>query len=197
MAVIKAPGKPKPRIRAKASGNPRPRGNPNIVDVGFKKGDGRSGRPLGVPNKISRTLRDALIYVAEHSKWSKDGTLESYCTTLADKFPKAYGPLLARLLPLTIDARHQIVEKVVYRTVEEIKASMVARGLPQKTVDLLASVVTNGWTPTPINDVEPDRGRGHDFDSTGTRLVTGNDDGDGAADDVDPQWASAVASRRS
>jgi len=54
------------------------RGNPNFAEYGFKKGDGRGGRPKGAPNKTTRALQEAIIFAAENSKHSKTGDLEGY-----------------------------------------------------------------------------------------------------------------------
>jgi hypothetical protein len=56
-------------------------------------------------------------YRYEHSKDSKDGTLESYVLDLADNHKALFVPLLGRLLPLQINARTQQTTKIVYKTV--------------------------------------------------------------------------------
>ena len=64
----------------------------------FKKG--RGGRVKGNPNKITRVIKTALLLAAEKSKNSKDRSLESYCTWLADERPELYVSLLGRCIPI-------------------------------------------------------------------------------------------------
>jgi hypothetical protein len=61
----------------------KPRGNPKKLKP-IKKGTHPVGRKPGTPNVVSRALKDALIYAAEHSKHSDDGSLEGYMLTVAD-----------------------------------------------------------------------------------------------------------------
>ena len=73
-------------------GNPNPvDGSKNLVHVGRFKG------ALCKPNRV---LRQALIYAAEKSKNSKDRTLESYCTFLADERPELFVHLLGKIITL-------------------------------------------------------------------------------------------------
>ena len=76
------------------------RGNPNFAEYGFKKGDGRGGRPKGATNKTTRELKEAILLAAEKSKHSKGGGLVGYLTYLANSRPETYAVLLGRLLPL-------------------------------------------------------------------------------------------------
>ena len=106
----------------------------------MKKGERPFGRQAGTPNKVSRAFKDALIYAAEHSADSGDGTLEGYLLDLADNHKALFVPLLGRLLPLQINARTQQATKVVYRTVEEVRAALIARGLAAEDLLLLGKV---------------------------------------------------------
>jgi hypothetical protein len=80
-----------------------------------------------VPNVISRALK-------------------SYVLDLADNHKALFVPLLGRLLPLQINARTQQTTKVVYSTVEEVRAALIARGLAAERVDLLLL----GKVPQPV-----------------------------------------------
>ena len=124
------------------------RGNPAFV-----KGAHPTGRSAGTPNKVSRAFKDAIIYAAEHSADSGDGTLEGYLLDLADNHKALFVPLLGRLLPLQINARTQQTTKVVYSTVAEVRAALIAKGLAPERADLLLL----GKVPTPVQilgDVE-------------------------------------------
>jgi hypothetical protein len=90
----------------------------------------------------------------EHSEHSADGTLQGFFLYLANQFPQSYGNNLTRLLPLEVNARHQIVQKQVYKSSEEIIAGMHARGMSQKLIDAIVAG-TNSWKPTPIDYSKP------------------------------------------
>src|SRR5258706_4722677 len=83
------------------------RGNPKFAEYGFKKGDGRGGRPKGAPNKTTRALKEAIILAAEKSKHSKAHDLEGYLLYLADEKPELFVPLLGKLLPLQVRAKNE------------------------------------------------------------------------------------------
>jgi hypothetical protein len=82
------------------------RGNPNIKDVGFKKGDPRAGRPKGSPNKLSSDVKEAIIKSAGLSKHSKTDDLVGYTTFLADNKPEVFASLLGRLIPVQANVKH-------------------------------------------------------------------------------------------
>jgi hypothetical protein len=82
----------------------RKRGNPNLVKG--KRPLNKDGKPLhrpaGSPNVISRALKDALIFAAEHSYHSADGTLEAYMLHVANTRLDLFVPLLGRLSGIVI-----------------------------------------------------------------------------------------------
>jgi hypothetical protein len=88
------------------------RGNPKFAEYGFKKGDGRGGRPKGAPNKTTRALKEAIILAAEKSKHSKAGGLVGYLKYLADEKPEVFAPMLGRLLPLQARVKNEGVSPV-------------------------------------------------------------------------------------
>ena len=83
------------------------RGNPKFAEYGFKKGDGRGGRPQGAPNKTTRALKEAIILAAELSKHSETRDLVGYLQYLADNRPELFVPLLGKLLPLQVRAKNE------------------------------------------------------------------------------------------
>ena len=60
-----------------------PRGNPDFAEHGFKKGDGRGGRPRGAQNKATRALKEAIILAAEKSKLAAQKAREAASTANA------------------------------------------------------------------------------------------------------------------
>ena len=93
---------------------------------------------------MTAVLKEAILLAAEQSKHSKDGSLAGYLTYLADNKPKLFVPLLARLLPLQEKELAQAAkkqdkprERVVYKSVAEMRAALIARGLPVDKVDML------------------------------------------------------------
>ena len=63
----------------------------------IQKGDGRGGRVPGQVNRITRALKTALIFAAEELKHSKDKSLKSYCTFLADERPELFAGLFGKI----------------------------------------------------------------------------------------------------
>jgi len=50
----------------------------------------------------------AMIWAAEHSDHSADKTLQGFYLHMANAFPQDHARNLNRLLPLQVDARHEI-----------------------------------------------------------------------------------------
>jgi hypothetical protein len=71
---------------------------PNLLPP-IQKGEHRGGRAKGQTNKFTRVLKKALVLAAEKSIHSKDKSLESYCTYLADEKQELFVHMLARLIP--------------------------------------------------------------------------------------------------
>jgi hypothetical protein len=68
----------------------------------IQKGERRGGRAPGVPNKMTTTLKDAILKAAElvgADGKGKDG-LVGYLKDLAGNRKELFVPLLARVLPL-------------------------------------------------------------------------------------------------
>jgi len=62
------------------------------------------GRPKGIPNKTTRTLKEAILYAAAQAGQDgkgKDG-LEGFLTFHALANPKSFMSLLGRVLPMTV-----------------------------------------------------------------------------------------------
>jgi hypothetical protein len=136
-----------------------------------------------------------MAWAAEHSEHS-DGTLQGFYLYLANKFPQDHGRNLNRLLPLQVDARHQVTQKVVYKTSEQIIAGMRERGVSQKVIDAILGAITSK-PPEPIDHSQPRDLVKYPLPPDDVKPgLLGDHDSDGDGDDLDPQWGLAVASRR-
>jgi hypothetical protein len=102
-----------------------------------------SGRKAGTPNRISMTQKLAMLWAAEHSDHSSDHTLQGFYLHIANAFPQDHARNLNRILPLQVDARHEIRQKVVYKTSAEVIAGMLERGMPQKVIDKIIRAITS------------------------------------------------------
>jgi hypothetical protein len=80
--------------------------------------------------------------------------LQGFYLAIANKFPVDHARNLNRLLPLQVDARHEIRQKVIYRTSEEIIAGMLERGMSKDVVDAIV-IALKPWAPTPIDYSKP------------------------------------------
>lgn len=62
------------------------------------------GRPKGVPNKLTITLREAILLAAEDvgSDGAGQGGLRGYLRRVAAEDVKAFASLLGRVLPLQV-----------------------------------------------------------------------------------------------
>jgi hypothetical protein len=155
-----------------------------------------SGRVKGQPNKISMAQKLAMVWAAENSDHSADKTLQGFYLFIANKFPQDHARNLNRILPLQVDARHEIRQKVVYRSAEEIKAAMVERGMSQQRVDAIERALQSE-VPQPIDYSKPRDLVAHPLPpDEDVKPGLQDHDGDDVGDDLDPQWGPAVASRR-
>jgi hypothetical protein len=66
----------------------------------IQKGDGRGGRVPGQTNITTRLMKRALILAAEQSVHSKDGTLVSYVTWIANEHPALFCSMIGRMVPM-------------------------------------------------------------------------------------------------
>lgn len=100
-------------------------------------------RPLPDPNvqpgvrnlgRVPRVLKDAIVYAAQSLGEDGHGTngLVGYLRALARAEPKAFSSLLGRVLPLTLNTTSH--SEVVFRSVEEVRAELKARGIPVEQI---------------------------------------------------------------
>jgi hypothetical protein len=101
----------------------------------FRKGKPKTGgRALGVPNKSTKVLSEALLIAAEDSgnKRGKHGVV-SYLTWVADK-PAIFMPALTRAIPRQFETKQVSHTKITYRSVAEIRRELIKRGVPVDTI---------------------------------------------------------------
>lgn len=83
-----------------------------------------AGKQKGVPNRITRLLKEAIIMAAElvgdpRNEDGKTGLVE-YCVFLAEEHPPVFAQLLGKVLPLQIKTDGpgttvQVIERVIVR----------------------------------------------------------------------------------
>jgi hypothetical protein len=101
----------------------------------FEKGHAkRGGRKKGVPNKLSRDLKEAIIEAAIASGYDtkgKDG-LTGYLKRMADYEVQIFGGMLRAMIPLQVNAT--LHQPKTFKSPDEIKAALKERGIPQVTI---------------------------------------------------------------
>src|ERR1700674_2425988 len=100
----------------------------------WKKGHAPTshGRPKGVPNVMTRVLKDAILLAAEASGSDGKGKdkLVGYLIWASRKAAPSFLTLLGRLLPLQIAATMNEDTKVRYKSSAEVRAELVRLGVP-------------------------------------------------------------------
>ena len=107
-----------------------------------------SGRRAGTPNKTTQDLKDALLESAAllghlkevpvvNEKGEPTGKVElihdgeggmvGYLLWLGKTNPSSYAALLGRVLPYQVNQRTEQTTKVVYQTIEEARAALIAK----------------------------------------------------------------------
>jgi hypothetical protein len=115
----------------------------------FKQGDpnpGR-GRPKGSENKVSRILKDAIMLAAELAgdrlrknkrlKLTAEDGVVAYLEHVALTEPKAFLPLLAKVLPLQVHEKTEYYRREKYVTVEQARDRLRERGIPIEEANYL------------------------------------------------------------
>src|ERR1700674_2850770 len=100
----------------------------------WKKGQApkSKGRPKGVPNTMTRVLKDAILLAAEASGSDGEGKdkLVGYLIRASIEAMPSFLMLLGRLLPLQISATMNQDIKVRYESSAEVLADLSRLGVP-------------------------------------------------------------------
>jgi hypothetical protein len=120
------------------------------------------------PNKTTQDLKEAILesasmlgHLKEEAVLDEDGKptgrtklvhgeggMTGYLIWLGKNNPAAYAPLLARVLPLQVKQKVENPPKVVYATVEETRAALIARRIDP---DVLEKAMMPPWPlPKPL-----------------------------------------------
>lgn len=101
---------------------------------GFQKGMAKptgSGRKKGQQNTVTTLLKEAIVLAASNvgDKLENNRGLMAFLENCAQRFPKSYMHLLARVLPYQVNASVDH-EHRVFRTEQEVEEEMRKRGIP-------------------------------------------------------------------
>jgi hypothetical protein len=94
----------------------------------------RAGRKKGVPNRLTREIKEAIIAACEQhgSDGKATGGLQGYLFLLAKEERQSMAMLLRAVMPLQVNATVQPIK--TYRSSDEIKAALKERGIPPVTI---------------------------------------------------------------
>jgi hypothetical protein len=115
----------------------------------FERGHAkRGGRKKGVPNRLTREIKEAIIAACEQHGSDGKGTggLPGYLALLAKKERRSMAMLLRAVMPLQVNATVQPIK--TYKSSDEIKAALKERGIPPVTIFRLE----HHDLPEPAND---------------------------------------------
>jgi hypothetical protein len=127
--------------------------NARVAGVRFqKRHPKKGGRKKGVPNHMTREVRQLIREAAERVGGDgngKDGEL-GYLMMLAKTEKTIFGVLFRAIVPTTINANLKIDHP--YLTAEQALAELKARGLPLETLDRLRFIDIDQTEPNPYDD---------------------------------------------
>jgi hypothetical protein len=138
-----------------------------------KRGSGgrkHIGRKPGVPNRLTRVVREAALIAAETSDLSPDGTLVGYLRTVANQYPQTFTrAVLARLIPYRVDLQAQMQ---LHGSSDDIKAELRKRGIDIDRIFKVPQVASPG---APLRSINPVSEHSRDEDQLDREPVANED----------------------
>ena len=109
------------------------------------------GRPKGVPNKTTAQAKQMSEEVA-----MRMGGADALLKWAQKHKTQFYQYLFTRLLPLQVNARVDSKEPIIYETIDEVRAAMIARGVD---ADRIIEVILDGAYKAPPKLLEQKNGK--------------------------------------
>jgi hypothetical protein len=109
--------------------------NSREAGVRFEKGHAKGGgRKQGVPNRLTREIKEAIVAACEQHGCDGTGTggLQGYLFLLAKVERQSMAMLLRAVMPLQVNTT--VHPPKTYRSPDEIKAALKERGIPPTTI---------------------------------------------------------------
>lgn len=105
----------------------------------WKPGERKVGRSKGVPNKVTKLIREAILAAGENSgdflfshQRCKSLGLTGYLEFLSLEAPAVFGQLLKMIYPSQVTVKIEDGRQP-YKNFEELRQAMIQRGLPVET----------------------------------------------------------------
>ena len=94
-----------------------------------RRPNANKGRRKGDALRTTAVLKDAILYAAQCIGEDGNGLdgLVGYLKRIARSDPRTYATLLAKVIPLQVQTT--TTTEVTYRSVDEVKAELAARGI--------------------------------------------------------------------
>jgi hypothetical protein len=121
---------------------------------------GNPGRRRGSRNVLNNSLRECVVEAAD--RLGSDGRGRDGCVgwlmTFAKRHPVAFSQLLAKVLPIELLQPAEVEDERHFRTPEEIRAELAARGIGPEMMRLMA----DHWQEADANASHLPRSNGTD-----------------------------------
>jgi hypothetical protein len=116
-------------------------------------------RPLGALNRISRDLKEGMLYAAsvgsDYAKDSEDPNapprLNRYLTTFCNKHPEIFFQALMKLIPKETHLQQQSTIDVTYSSLQQVREAMLENGMSPK----LIAAIESQLLPVSVNNEKP------------------------------------------
>src|SRR3954466_8428219 len=98
------------------------------------------GRKIGTPNRTPRLLKEAIMMAAELEGSNQHGKdkLVGFLRKVAREDLRCFVSLLGRVLPMQLETKSDMRVEVTYRSLDEVRRELQARGISMEAVHALA-----------------------------------------------------------